>query len=68
MKKLPSFIRAEFFDIFGVFVWIFFILISIQTLKGTPFPHWAVVILLLIGIAGLLLDGFIVYRTYLKKN
>jgi hypothetical protein len=67
MKK-PSFIKAEFFDIFGVFVWVFFIWISIRTLKGAIFPHWAVVLLLIIGLCGLLVDGSIVYKTYLRKH
>ncbi len=66
--KLPSFIKAEFFDIFGVFVWIFFISISTRTLMGNKFPHWAVVLLLIIGILGLLLDGYIVAKTYLFKK
>lgn len=64
-----KFIRPEFFDIFGVFVWIFFIGISSYALRtGEPVSRWALILSLSIGILGLIIDGSIVYRTYIKKK
>lgn len=64
-----KFIRPEFFDIFGVFVWIFFIAISGRALYiGEAIPHWAVAVLLIISILGFLIDGVIVYKTYIKRR
>lgn len=64
-----KFMRAEFFDIFGIFVWIFFIGISGRALyTGTAIPYWAVAALLIMSILGILVDGIIVYRTYIKKK
>lgn len=60
---------AEFFDIFGLGVFAFITAISIWALKtGNAVPRWALVILLGIGIAGLLVDGVIVYKTYVKQK
>jgi Co/Zn/Cd efflux system component len=63
-----TFIRPEFFDIFGVFV---FGLITYQSSKALyrvqNFPQWMTYFLLFVGIAGLIIDGTIVYKTYIKK-
>ena len=65
MQTLLKIIRSEFFDIFGVFIFIFFIILSSWGLKTKkPFPRWALMILLLVGIAGLITDGVIVFITY----
>ena len=57
----------EFFDIFGLATFSFITAVSIWSLKtGKPFPKWAVILFLIIGIAGLIVDGGIVYTTYLK--
>jgi len=60
-----NFIRPEFFDIFGIGVFSFITILTIWALRTKkPAPKWALVILLIIGICGLIVDGFIVYLTY----
>ncbi len=62
-----SFIRPEFFDIFGILVFIFIIFMSIWGIKfSKPIPRWAFIILLFIGILGLTVDSLIVFNFYLK--
>ena len=64
-----SFLRPEFFDIFGVAVFGFIAAVSAWALKtGNPISDPVPVLFLLIGIAGLIVDGVIVYRTYIKKQ
>ena len=66
--KMFKFIRPEFFDIFGIGVFLFIIFISAGSLKTSlPIPKWALIILLVIGILGFLVDTIIVYLTYAKK-
>lgn len=61
------FFRPEFFDIFGIGVFGFLFVASFWTLKtGEPFPKWAVILFLIIGIVGLIVDGGIVYTTYIR--
>lgn len=63
-----KFIRPEFFDIFGIGVFLFIIFISAVSLKTSlPIPRWALIVLLIIGILGFLVDATIVYFTYTKK-
>ena len=67
MKLENSFISPEFFDIFGVFVFSYFIIISLRALKkNKPLTKKELIILLIIGILGLIVDGTIVYNKYLK--
>jgi len=62
-----NFIRPEFFDIFGLLVFSFITILSIWSLRTERVvPVWATVILLLIGISGLIVDGAIVYITYIQ--
>ena len=62
-----TFPRPEFFDIIGIGVFSFITVVSLRTvLFSRSFPEWAVYGLLVIGILGLLVDGYIVYRTYFK--
>jgi uncharacterized membrane protein len=64
---MVSFIRPEFFDIFGLAVFSFITILSIWSLRTyKPFPRWALVGLFLIGVSGLIVDGFIVYMTYIQ--
>ena len=60
--------RPEFFDIFGVFVWIFFIAVSLIGLITDNVPRWVFFAILIIGITGFIVDGIIVYKTYLRKS
>lgn len=64
-----TFIRPEFFDIFGVGIFAFIIIMSARTLfLGALFPYWMVISLFVIGLLGLIIDGIIVYKTYILKN
>lgn len=62
-----NFIRPEFFDTFGIAVFAFITTLSIWSLRTNKrVPHSALIVLLLIGISGLIVDGFIVYITYIR--
>ena len=64
-----KFIRPEFFDIFGIGVFLFIIFVSAMSLKTSlPIPSWALIVLLIIGILGFLVDVTIVYLTYAKNK
>ncbi len=61
-----SFIKPEFFDLFGIVVFLFIMSISIWGLKtNKKIPKWALTVLLIIGILGLVVDGTIVFITYI---
>ncbi len=65
--NISSFIRPEFFDIFGIVVFCFIIVLSVWALKTKrPISKWALIVLFIIGVAGILVDGVMVYTTYLK--
>lgn len=62
-------LKPEFFDIFGLGVFSFVTVLSAWALKtGNAVPRWALLILLGIGIAGLIVDGAIVWKTYIKRR
>lgn len=66
MTSLSAIIRPEFFDIFGIFIFTFLIALSLWGMKTRrALPRWALIILFIIGILGLIVDGAIVYMTYL---
>lgn len=65
MIKFP---RAEFFDLFGVPVFITITLLSGWAITtGNPIPHWGLLFLFFVGLAGICIDGTIVGKTYIKK-
>ncbi|MEK6904409.1 MAG: hypothetical protein AABW87_02330, partial [Nanoarchaeota archaeon] len=58
--------QPEFYDIFGLLVFFFITVISIWALKmKKPLPRWGLILLLIIGVLGLIVDGSIVYRTFI---
>lgn len=62
-------VRPESFDILGLITFPSIALLSLYALiTGNPLPRWALFLLLFIGIAGLIIDGAIVYLTFLKKK
>ena len=65
---IPAVIRQpEFFDIFGLAVFSFIIYVAVWGLKTRrSFPRWILILLAGIGIAGLFVDGVIVFTFYLK--
>lgn len=62
-----KFPRAEFFDIFGLGTFTVIVFVSARALFwGTPIPFWAIVFLFVVGVAGLIIDGVMVYSAYLR--
>ena len=60
-------LKPEFFDIFGLWGFIFIFSVSLWSLKKRkPIPKWALRLLILIGILGVVIDGTIVYLSFLK--
>ena len=67
--KMLKFIRPEFFDIFGILTFSIILYLGARGLFwGEQISHWGLWFLFLVGIAGLIVDGTIVYRTYLRRN
>jgi uncharacterized membrane protein len=61
--------KPGFFDIFGIFVFLYIIVISILTLNSNiKLPSWTAYILLIIGILGFLIDSIMVFIKYIKKQ
>lgn len=66
---MPSFNipQPEFFDIFGLGVFSFIIALGVWGLKSEkPLPRWSLFVLLGIGAAGFLVDGYTVFTVYLR--
>ena len=59
-------LQPEFFDIFGLPVFFFVGAVALRALTGHQLPRWAFMVLLGIGIVGVVIDGIIVYRNYLR--
>ncbi len=60
--------KAEFFDVFGAVGFLYITILSIFILIENSLPKWAVIILLIIGVVGLIVDSTIVAKTYLIKK
>ena len=59
-------LRPEFFDIFGIFTFLFVGGVGTWSLvTKMPLPRWIALLLVLIGIAGLAIDGTIVALLFL---
>lgn len=64
-----KYVRPEFFDIFGIVTFGVITYISVRALFfNESVPFWALIFLLIVGVLGLVIDGTIVYRTYLRKG
>ena len=68
-------LKPQFFDIFGVVGFIYIVYFSVRGLFGKKIlwglfgkkiPNWTLIILLLIGLIGLIIDSWVVYTFYLK--
>lgn len=60
--------NPAFYDIFGVFIFVFIIVISVLMLNSNEkLPNYLTWILLIIGILGLIVDLFSVYKEYFGK-
>ena len=60
-----DFIRPEFFDIFGLAIFAFLLFVGIKMVQKKKLPNWTGFVILLIAIAGLIVDGIIVTKTYI---
>lgn len=59
-------VSAEFFDIFGFIAFTFIIIVGAWMLRSKKkLPNWVGLVILLIGIVGAIVDGFIVIKTYI---
>lgn len=66
---MSIFSRPQFFDIFGFIGFIYILAFSVWALNvQTEIPMWALMILFAIGVIGFIVDGMIVYTSYLKKK
>lgn len=64
-----EFFRAEFFDIFGLLVWVFFLIFGAwMLLTKEETPDWLAWVVVIIGLLGLITDGWIVIKTFLIKG
>ncbi len=57
-------VSAEFFDIFGLIVFAFLFVVGVLMIRKQKLPDWVGFIILLIAILGLIVDGYIVIKTY----
>lgn len=63
-SKLP---KPAFFDIFGIIIFSFLIWVGYNSLNSNqPLSPVVSILLLIIGIAGLIIDSINVFRTYVK--
>jgi hypothetical protein len=58
------FLEPEFYDIFGIFVFIFLIWFGLRRLKNKKIKKWTIKIIIGIGIVGLCVDLFFVFRRF----
>lgn len=56
--------RPEFFDIFGLVVFVYLFVVGVLMVKKRKLPDWVGFVILLIAILGLIVDGSIVIKTY----
>ena len=59
--------KPEFFDIFGIPVFLFVLYIGISLNQNFSVPDWAPIVLIIIAIIGLIVDSTIVLKTYVLK-
>lgn len=66
---LIKIIRPEFFDIFGIGTFAFLTFVALWgLLRGEALPDLVLYLILFIGVAGLIIDGSIVYKTYIRRR
>jgi hypothetical protein len=67
MRK-SIFSKPEFYDLFGFPTFVFLTAVSLWAIiTKNNFPDWIVYVLLIIGLAGMVVDGTIVYEKFVKK-
>ncbi len=59
-------VSTEFFDVFGFMAFIIIAIVGTWMLKSKErLPNWIGMVVLSIGILGIIIDGFIVIKTYI---
>ena len=62
-------VKAEFFDIFGFMGFVILIGIAIWMLKSIEkLPNWTIIIILIIATIGAIVDGHIIFKTYITRS
>jgi heme/copper-type cytochrome/quinol oxidase subunit 4 len=60
-------LSPAFFDIFGFLAFVFLTILSLMLLKTKKLPaKWVLVIFLIISLAGLIVDGLIVFQNFIS--
>lgn len=60
-------IQPQFFDTFGVLVFFYITSVALWGFNSKKcLPKWAYVVLLLIGLSGILVDGFITFVYFVE--
>lgn len=55
-------LSPQFFDIFRLLGFVYITIAAAFLLKSRTLPKWFLVVLLLIGLVGLIVDGYIVFH------
>ncbi len=58
------FLEPEFYDIFGIFVFVFLIWFGLRRLKHKKMNPWAIKLIIAIGVLGLCVDLFFVFKRF----
>ena len=59
--------KPEFFDIFGIPVFLFVLYVGISLNQNFSIPGWAPIALIIIAILGLIVDSTIILKNYVLK-
>lgn len=57
-------VDASFFDIFGFIGFLYIFVISLFLFIEKKLPKWTILLLLIISILGIIVDGLIIFYTY----
>jgi len=59
--------KPEFFDIFGIPVFLFVFYVGISLNRNFSLPGWVPIALIIIAILGLIVDSTIILKNYVLK-
>nr|MBI4156375.1 hypothetical protein [Candidatus Woesearchaeota archaeon] len=59
--------KPEFFDVFGIPVFLFILYVSILIYQNKPLSNWIPIVLIIIATLGLIVDTIIVLKAYILK-
>lgn len=59
--------KPEFFDLFGLLVFSFLLIVGYLMMgKKKKMPDWVGFVIFIVGVLGLIVDGFIVFKTFFQ--